>query len=96
MKEEHNIKMSGKVVSKILESSIHKIAVNAIDMRTDEYVDLTLFLNVSPDEDVRADYIISVLHQLGYRFNGYIGVEDIVTISQNCEELFENGKAKES
>ena len=95
MREAMRLKMKGNVITKILETSIHKIHVEAIDERTDKPVELTLFLDNQGEEEVKPAYIIAVLHQLGFRFNRYIESGDSTVISQNCETLFEVGKAKE-
>ena len=95
MREAMRLKMKGNVITKILETSIHKIHVEAIDERTDKPVELTLFLDNQGEEEVKPVYIMEVLHRLGYRFNRYIDNGDSTVISQNCESLFEVGKAKE-
>lgn len=95
MKEAMRLKMKGNVITKILETSIHKINVEAIDERTEKPVELTMFLDNQGEEEVKPAYIIAVLHQLGYRYNRYIDSGDSTVISQSCETLYEVGKSKE-
>lgn len=90
------IKMSGANIIQEVEITICKCVLKAIDKRTGKVIPLTMFIELTDDDQEAKPIAEKVLKKLGFTFYGFEESPITTRFAKDAQELFEIGQAKEA